>query len=1060
MERESPHPLILTWTDNRGVHRRELTRPFTIGRTPENDIMLDAPSVSRRHCVVTPRGPYVKVDASMSTNGVRSGGQRVATLRLPAGGSFAVGGTTFAVEAVGVSKGGSAPRSMHARDARLPVVVGAAAIATLAILFTVGLLVTRTNSDVRPFDPAHLQPLLGEQQVTRIVTGTSSVSSEVSRDESGAVLLQSNQASLVVPHQALSENTVVELRSIQPTDLPPGFEFRHAVEVDLGGADVASAILVGMPFTEGDLVLHKVGQDWIHEAVNNIDGMGFVQAYSASPFALVRRANMPASTKKQDGKCVVAGFVGWNPSDLKDDNLETKTERDRVINESKVFTIVNSLDGSVVENRDVWRYYEHANAQATLLNYANQGHKIVLVGHSAGGAAALTVAEFLDMHGFQVALLTELDTFTGFRLDMLLPGVPATVPTMTLSTPHWVYRNANPAPPNVKVAYNRYQWSDPMYWGRPQSYRDGTTVAKNSIVTRLSSWSQDWFVHNMVPTVAAEDPDLMALLERACGSAPKGDEVPVIQSVGCPTAIKLGQAFSCSPAVTGSVTSWRWSTPPNAPSNPREATTRQFDTRYDIPGNWRITLTACNGGTSCDEESQVVEVTPGDPPVPSAPVVNSLGCTPASVATGRSITCNPSITGNVSSRSWSASGGSPSSGSGTSFSTSYGSAGSKTIALQACNGSACTNSSQTVTVQAPQSGAPTINSLGCSPTSVDLSQSVTCSPSISGTVTSRSWSAVGGSPSSGSGTSFSTSYGSAGSKTISLQACNASACSNSSQTVVVLDPGAQIPAAPSNVRVVNPGTTCLALSCPAFSVAWNDNSNNETGFRVYANGSLYQTVTVNLTNVVIDQGTNLELPGTACFSVSAFNGSGESARAGNACRTLQVDYSLSLDLNDLPDGHTFTIGQGISLCYWLTPSNVPYGVRLFKSTNGSQYELISQWTDTGGGDCVDSTVGSPAGTRTYLAQAVVNGSVVAEGTTWIQVVPVSDACRLAIDVSATATVIPTIGHCSNQACVVHIEDEMVFIEAKTNTMFRVVRGVNGTRPTPHAADVPITGGGC
>ncbi len=102
--------------------------------------------------------------------------------------------------------------------------------------------------------------------------------------------------------------------------------------------------------------------------------------------------------------------------------------------------------------------------------------------------------------------------------------------------------------------------------------------------------------------------------------------------------------------------------------------------------------------------------------------------------------------------------------------------------------------------------------------------------------------------------------------------------------------------------------------------------------------------------------------------------------------TAPTAYSLTLDLNDLPDGHTFTIGQGVSLCYWLTPSNVPYGVRLFTSTNGSQHGLISQWTDTGGGDCIDSTVGSPAGTRTYLAQSVVNGSVVAEDTTFIEVV--------------------------------------------------------------------------
>jgi len=481
---------------------------------------------------------------------------------------------------------------------------------------------------------------------------------------------------------------------------------------------------------------------------------------------------------------------------------------------------------------------------------------------------------------------------------------------------------------------------------------------------------------------------------------------PVISSLGCPTAIKLGQAFSCSPAVTGTVATWKWSTPPNAPSSPREATSRQFDTRYDLPGNWRITLTACNGETSCDEESQVVEVTPGDPPAPSAPVINSLGCTPASVATGGSITCNPSITGNVSSRSWSASGGSPSSGSGSSFSTSYGSAGSKTISLQACNGSACSNSSQTVTVQAPQANAPTINSLGCSPTSVNISQSVSCSPSISGTVTSRSWSASGGSPSSGSGTSFSTSYGTAGSKTISLQACNGSACSNSSQTITVSNPAAQVPTAPSNIGLSEVYYVwCPDGDCPHWVLGWDDNSDNESGFRIYANGTLVGSAAANETGAGVDDVIEGR-EGTLCFTVSAFNAAGESARVGGsgaACRSFSVSYHLTLDLNDLPDGHSFTIGQGISLCYWLTPSNVPYGVRLFKSTNGSQYELIDQWSDTGGGDCIDSTVGSPAGTRTYLAQAVVNGAVVAEDTTWIQVTG-------AQSYSFSGTLAGTVGH--------------------------------------------------
>ena len=86
--------------------------------------------------------------------------------------------------------------------------------------------------------------------------------------------------------------------------------------------------------------------------------------------------------------------------------------------------------------------------------------------------------------------------------------------------------------------------------------------------------------------------------------------------------------------------------------------------------------------------------------------------------------------------------------------------------------------------QAPQ--APAISTLGC-PGSANVGQQITCQPTISGTVTSRSWSAPGGSPASGSGTTFSTTYNSAGAKTITLTACNGSACTNRLASVEVLE---------------------------------------------------------------------------------------------------------------------------------------------------------------------------------------------------------------------------------------------------------------------------------
>ncbi|MCH8813627.1 MAG: protein kinase [Chloroflexi bacterium] len=89
--------------------------------------------------------------------------------------------------------------------------------------------------------------------------------------------------------------------------------------------------------------------------------------------------------------------------------------------------------------------------------------------------------------------------------------------------------------------------------------------------------------------------------------------------------------------------------------------------------------------------------------------------------------------------------------------------------------------------------APTISSVGC-PGFVDVNDTVSCNPTVSGNVTSRSWTAPGGSPSSGSGASFSTTYNTGGMKWISLTACNGTSCTSTDTTVEVAIP---LPTSPS-----------------------------------------------------------------------------------------------------------------------------------------------------------------------------------------------------------------------------------------------------------------------
>ena len=88
-------------------------------------------------------------------------------------------------------------------------------------------------------------------------------------------------------------------------------------------------------------------------------------------------------------------------------------------------------------------------------------------------------------------------------------------------------------------------------------------------------------------------------------------------------------------------------------------------------------------------------------------------------------------------------------------------------------------------VQAPAQ-APRIDSLGCAPTTVQVGQTVSCRPELSGgTPTEYDWDAIGGSPSSGAMRNFSTRWDTRGTKRIDFEACNDSGCDGQSQTILV-----------------------------------------------------------------------------------------------------------------------------------------------------------------------------------------------------------------------------------------------------------------------------------
>ncbi len=173
--------------------------------------------------------------------------------------------------------------------------------------------------------------------------------------------------------------------------------------------------------------------------------------------------------------------------------------------------------------------------------------------------------------------------------------------------------------------------------------------------------------------------------------------------------------------------------------------------------------------------------TPTAAPTPVAPTIQSVTCTPASVSVAASITCRATVSGTATSYAWSSQ-GVPSSGAQATFTTSFPTPGAKRVDFRVCNGTRCTTGSASVTVVAPLDA-----SFNCTPTSVNVNANVTCTAARQGQG-AYSWNASGGNPASGAGTTFTTRFGTAGSKTVTLNVCNASGCQPASRQITVTSP--------------------------------------------------------------------------------------------------------------------------------------------------------------------------------------------------------------------------------------------------------------------------------
>ena len=321
----------------------------------------------------------------------------------------------------------------------------------------------------------------------------------------------------------------------------------------------------------------------------------------------------------------------------------------------------------------------------------------------------------------------------------------------------------------------------------------------------------------------------------------------MIGSISCsPSSPTTDDSVTCTATLSGGTPdSYAWS------GGASSGSSASYSTSFGTSGSKTVSLTVRNTGGS-DSSSTTVTVSEAV----QAPVIDSISCSPSSPNVNESVTCTASLSGGTPEDrygyAWSGPIGT-SAGFSASYSTSFGTSGSKTISLTVTNTAGSDSSSTKVTVQAPAE-APVIDSISCSPSSLNVGDDVTCTATLSGgTPSSYAW--IGG-DSSTSSASYSTSFGTAGSKTVSLTVRNEAGSDSGSTTVTVQTPVAapvidSVSCSPSSPSVGDSVTCTATLSGGTpDSYAWSggDSSGSSASYSTSFSTSGSKTVSLTVTN--------------------------------------------------------------------------------------------------------------------------------------------------------------------------------------------------------------------
>ena len=328
---------------------------------------------------------------------------------------------------------------------------------------------------------------------------------------------------------------------------------------------------------------------------------------------------------------------------------------------------------------------------------------------------------------------------------------------------------------------------------------------------------------------------------------------PRINSVSCsPSSLTVGDQVTCTAEVSGDAPiTWAWEVRPSRYVSNANGSGERFTTSPNRPGGFDVELIVRNASGGAGR-SAVVEV------LPPSPQIDSITCSPSSPTVGEAVTCTAELGGGMHDAwvSWAWSGGAASAytaaySGDSAYNTSFGSAGSTTVSLTVTNSVGSDTDSIALTVLPP---LPVINSINCSPPSPTVDESVTCTANLSGGAPD-SWAWSGGAAN-GDSAAYSTSFGSAGSTTVSLTVTNRAGSDTESTTVSVVEPPEtpvidSITCSPASTTVNRRDVICRAtLSGGApDSYTWSGGAGNgssaeyQTLFRTAGSKTVSLTVT-------------------------------------------------------------------------------------------------------------------------------------------------------------------------------------------------------------------------